>query len=310
MDASWAEAAKLLADGRAALARRGQLDRACEILAKSYALRRRGDTLLNLAECHRRQGKTATAWREFDEAIRFAMAVEFPEAIAAAATMRDQLAESLSELIVEIDPKSAPPDLTVILDGKKLPTPQWNEVLYVDPGVHAVTATAPGYEPFATQGEVPPKGGSTVLRITLVQLPPKPSAAPPQPAAKPPPKRVAPAPAETPIWPFVVGGAGLAAMGVSAVFLVDSRSAGAELDNDCGGRERQSCPGDYDIASPRGRELRGFGLFVGLGIAGLGATTAGVLGLMLSKPSADDKIAVTPWVGPGVGGVTVRGTTF
>lgn len=306
----WAEADKLFAEGRAALARPRDLDKACDILARSYALRQRGDTLLNLAECHRRQGKTATAWREFDEAIRYAMKVEFPEAIAAAVTRRDELALRLSVMFVEVDARALPSDLNIVLDGKVLPSQQWNEALYVDPGEHRVTATATGYEPYEHSVEVGAKGGSTSLPVTLKQLPPPPPPPPPAPPpAALPPTAPPPPPHETPVWPFVVGGVGIAAMAVGGVFGIDSLGAGSELDAQCTDL-RKDCPPDYDFDAARGRELRGFGLFVGLGIAGLAATTVGALGFVLSGNSDEKSVALTPWASPDGAGVTVRGAAW
>jgi hypothetical protein len=312
VDPSWTEAARLLDEGRALMARWGRpnLDRACEILAQSYTLHQRGDTLLNLAECHRRQGKTATAWREFDEAIRFAIHLAFPEAIEAAIQKRDELAKTLSQLVVEVDTSTLPKTLEVTLDGKRLPEPQWNQTLYVDPGTHVVTATGPDHEPFEARTEVPPKGGRAVLKVTPRAIPKPPPAPPPAPPPPPPPTQAPPRePEEAPVWPYFVGGAGLVSLGVAAIFLADSRSASSELDDQCT-EERQACPVGYDFSDARGRELRGFGFFVGLGVAGVGATTAGILGLLLSGSSDEGDVAVAPWLGPTGAGVTVRGATW
>lgn len=312
VDPSWTEAVWLLDEGRALMARFGRpsLDRACEVLTQSYTLHQRGDTLLNLAECHRRQGKTATAWREFDEAIRFAIHLAFPEAIEAAIKKRDELAKNLSQLVVEVDEGALPETLEVTLDGKRLPKPQWNQTLWVDPGVHVVAATAPDHEPFEASAEVPPKGGRAVLRVTPRAIPKPPPVVPPPPPPPPPPK-AAPRrePEEAPVWPYFVGGAGLVSLGVATIFLVDSRSAASELDIACT-EERQACPVGFDFEDPRGRELRGFGLFVGLGVVGLGATTAGVLGLLMAGSSEEDDLALAPWVGPTGAGVTMRGATW
>ncbi len=309
--AEWVEAEKLFAEGRAALTRPRDLAKACDILARSYALRQRGDTLLNLAECHRRQGKTATAWREFDEAIRYAVSVEFREAIDAAVSRRDELAPLLSELYVEVDQAALPPDAVVLLDGKKLPPLQWNARLFVDPGKHVVTATGGGYEPFEGSVVVEPKVRGAVIRVEpkkVPEAPPPPPVAPPPPKAtpKPPP----PPPEEAPIWPYVVGGAGVIAMAVAVVFVVDSAAAGSDLDEVCGAEERDGCPGDYDFESPRGREIRGFGLFVGLGVAGLAATTVGAIGWATTRPKSPDRVSLAPWASPDGAGVVVRGATF
>ncbi len=145
----WAEAGQLFHEARALMQKPDGLNRACELLAKSYELRQRGDTLLNLAECHRRQGKTATAWREFDEAIKYAETVEFKEAIEAAAKLRDELAAKLSAMMVEVDLSPVPSDLVVLLDGKPLPSAQWGQPLFVDPCTHSVSATDKGHEDFS-----------------------------------------------------------------------------------------------------------------------------------------------------------------
>jgi hypothetical protein len=309
VDPAWEEAAKVFREGRAAMVRPGQLDKACELLAKSYAMKQRGDTLLNLAECHRRQGKTATAWREFDEAIRYAMDLGIPEAIAAAAILHDQLAKKLSVLIVEVDMANAPADLVVMLDGKKLPSQQWNEVLHVDPGVHSVSVTGTGLEPFEASAEVPPQGGETRLPVTPTKIlpPPPPEVVPvPPPVA---PEKPARAPQETPVWPFVVGGLGLTSLGVAVAFGVDNLSVGSELDELCGDG-RRGCSSSYDFASARDQEVRSFALYVGLGIAGLAATTVGTLGLVLAGGGSEDDVAVAPYATPEGAGVVVRGGRF
>ncbi len=310
-EAKWEEATKLFDEGRVLLTRPRDLAKACEALTQSYALRQRGDVLLNLAECHRRQGKTATAWREFDEAIRYAVDVEFREAIDAAVTRRDELALTLSELYVEVDEKSLPEGTTVLLDGKKLPSQQWNARLFVDPGIHAVSTTAPGFEPFEGSVEVPPNAKGTVIRATPTAIPPPPPVVPPPPKVAPPePKPAQLPPAEKPVWPYVVGGAGIVAMAVSVVFVVDSTAAGNDLDDVCGAERRNSCPVGFDYESPRGREIRGFGLFVGLGVAGLAATTVGVLGFALSGDGKRESAMLAPWASPEGAGLTVRGVGF
>jgi len=313
------ESDALFREGRVLMQDAEQLDRACELLAKSYELRQRGDVLLNLAECHRRQGKTATAWREFDEAIRYAEEVAFTEAIEAAVKLRDELAKSLSGLLVEIPADPAPPaGLAIELDGKPLPPAQWGQPLFVDPGKHTVTATAKGYEPFENSSDVQAEGHRAVIQVVLKKLPepPKPEPEPPKP--EPAPKPAPPPPAEdaeVPVWAFVAGSAGIIMLGMSVGFGIDTVSVGGELDDQCGGDERLSCPtvGDesFNFDTERSNELRSFGAFIGFGIAGLLATGVGAIGLGMGLAAGDDKqVAFTPWAGPHGAGLAVRGTRW
>lgn len=325
-DAQRTEAERLFADGRRLMDQK-KVNEACDALAKSYAIRKRGDTLLNLAECHRRQGKTATAWREFDEAIKYAKEVQFTEAIETAERLRDQLAIGLLELQINVPvPTPQPDELVVILDGKPLPSVQWGQPLYVDPGLHTVSATAKGYVSFDSSADVKEGSGRTAITVRLEKTPeaakppaPKvePKPAPPKPAPKPPPPE-----APLPIWAIVVGSAGIAMMGVSVGFGVDVLGVGSELDDQCGGEVRNQCPSSYDFEGAHGQEIRSFGLFVGFGAAGVAATVVGAVGLGLGLSSSSSNTArpftvlpfavlpftVVPWATADGAGLVAGGT--
>jgi hypothetical protein len=283
-----ADAVKLFDKGRRLMQSATTLAEACRTLEDSLKLWDRGDTVLNLALCHRRQGRTATAWAEFEKALNHGTKVGFPEAIEEAKKQRAELAAVLSTITVTVPPLTAAVEgITVQVDGETWPRERWNTAFVRDPGPVRVRAEARGYKPFEAQVELGAnKDAKTVVVALESEAPPPPQVTPPvQPRSKAQPPR--------PVWPWVAGGAGVALGAAAIVSEIVSQSAHQELDTQCGAA-RQSCPPGYDFHPARTRELVGFGLFVGLGIGGvLGLGAAGV-GLGLPSPRA----AQTP--GPSV----------
>jgi hypothetical protein len=271
-------ALQLFEKGRKLMEQRATLDEACKTLEQSLELADRGDTLLNLAECHRRQGRSATAWAEFDRALKVGTTVGFAEAIRAATRFRDYLYARLSHLTVTVSPETAAlPEFTLLLNGKPWPKEKWNVSLPYDPGSIEVSATAKGYKPFiANVGLGPEKGARTVVVVLEVVPPPPPP--PPVVVAPPPPPPPVVVPRSRPVWPWIVGAAGLGLAGAAIGLEVDSRSAGSQLNAKCGA-VRNLCPVGFDFASLRAREVRGFDLFLGLGAGGVVGIAAAAIGL-------------------------------
>jgi hypothetical protein len=278
------DAEDLFERGRKLMERPATLEEACRTLQASMKLMDRGDTLLNLAECHRRQGKSATAWAEFDKALSYGAQAGFPEAIRAATQFRGALAAWLSTLTVTVTPLTAAlPGLTVEVAGNPWPRERWNTAFAIDPGPTPVRARATGYKPFDVQVALgADKDAKTVVVVLEVEPPPPPPPPPPRPP--PPPGPVA---APRPVWPWIVGAAGVALVGGAVGAEVVSESAHHELDTKCG--TGRACPHGFDYAPVRRREVDGFGLFVGLGTGGVLALAGAGLGLGLgarAKPSS------------------------
>jgi hypothetical protein len=276
------QAEELFERGRKLMQSATTLDEACRTLEESLKHMDRGDTVLNLAECHRRQGKTATAWAEFDRALSYGSKVGFPAAIQAATELRDGLAKKLSRLTVTIPaPTAALAGLTVEVGGNPWPHERWNTATVIDPGPVQISANARGYKPFEVRVEIEAdKDAKTVVVVLEVEPPP------PAPPPPPPPPRPAPiARPARPLWPWLVGGAGVA-LGAAAIGAeVVAIGGHSELNTKCG-LDRQSCQRGYDFGPARTRELLGFGLFVGLGTSGVLALGAAGLGLGLSSPKS------------------------
>lgn len=181
------QAEALFAKGRSLLATPGKLDEACATLEQSQALMNRGDTLLNLAECHRRQGRTASAWREFGQAIELAREAKFGDAIQVAKQRHADLESKLSFLTISVPPATAAlAGFEVTLNGYAVPHDAWGKAVPVDPGTFAIAAKAEGRLPFSETRQVGPEGDKRDITVMLLPLPPTPVASPPAPVAPPP----------------------------------------------------------------------------------------------------------------------------
>lgn len=273
------KAEELFDRGRKLMQSASTLDEACSTLAESLKYMDRGDTVLNLGECHRRQGKTATAWAEFDRALSYGSKVGFTEAIQTATQLRNTLAAKLSRLTVTVPASTAAlADLTVEVGGNPWPRERWNTASVIDPGALQISAKARGYKPFEVRVEI---GAEKDAKTVVVVL----EAEPPPPPPPPPPPLPAPiAKPARPLWPWLAGGVGVA-LGAAAIGAeIVAMGAHDELDARCG-PARQSCARGYDFGPARTRELLGFGLFVGLGTSGVFALGAAGLGLGFSSPA-------------------------
>lgn len=121
---------------------------ACDKLAESYRLDPAAGTLLNMAVCHQKVGKVASAWGEYRQALADARRMNRPD--------REQLAEKaiaalqpdLPFLTITVPAAVArTPGLVISQNGVPLMSGAWNTELPVDPGRVEIVEKAPGYKP-------------------------------------------------------------------------------------------------------------------------------------------------------------------
>jgi hypothetical protein len=139
-----ASAEALFREGRALL-ERGQIDAACEKLEASNALEASAGTLLNLATCREKQGKTATAWAIFVSAEHLAQNQNRPEQAAEATRRASELEARLATLTLVV--REPVPGLVVRRAGRVVPAASFGTPLPVDLGAVVIDASASGYEP-------------------------------------------------------------------------------------------------------------------------------------------------------------------
>jgi hypothetical protein len=134
------DAERLFRYGRALMLQE-RFDEACPMLEESQRLDPHVGTLLNLAACHERQGKVATAWVEYQKALTAARAEGQVE--------RARLAEGR---LAALDPRvpwlristATPADATLAIDGSAIAPAALDSDMPLDPGRHIVTAVRDG----------------------------------------------------------------------------------------------------------------------------------------------------------------------
>jgi hypothetical protein len=186
------ESERLFHEGRA-LMLEGRFAEACPKLEESQRIEPRGGTLLNLAACHERQGRIATAWLEFHDALGAARA----EGQAARARLAEEriaaLRPRLPWITILVAPEADAQGVRVTLDGKPVARAAWGKEMPIDPGDHLFVVSATGRVEHRSTIAAR-EGLRQVLEVKgLAELPP------PPPPAEPPPAE--PAPAEPPVEP-------------------------------------------------------------------------------------------------------------
>lgn len=303
-DKLFLEGQKLMAEGNPA---------ACEKFADSERLDPALGTLINLALCHEKRGKNATAWGEFTDAAAQARRLAQHDREEFAHAHAEALEKKLQKIIVEIP--NPPAGTEVRLDGTALPLTVMGTEIPLDPGDHELLVTAPGKKPWR-QAKLNLGPSAVVTRVAVTLEDAGPPGAPPVEAAAPLPLRgasVEPSDVQRSgssgqrTAGFVVGGVGIAGVAVGAVMLGLASSMSHQADREVLAGQVTTGTSDHDTALSD----QTVGLVVGgVGIAALVVGTV----LVLTGGSSGDRKAgpsmalhVLPQFGPGAGGAGVGG---
>jgi hypothetical protein len=157
-----AVAESLFRHGRALFAD-GHVDEACEKFAESQRHDEQIGTLLNLAVCHEKQGKTATAWGEFTRAAVQAGKAGQVDRVAFAKLHITTLEPSL--LRVTIAWEAPAPGATIRLDDVEYGTAVIGTELPLDPGRHTIEVSASGKHPWQMVFGVDPLHSAQSLQV-------------------------------------------------------------------------------------------------------------------------------------------------
>lgn len=197
---------------------------ACPKLAESVRLDPALGGMLWLADCYENNGQTASAWAEFREAA--GVAAERKDSREAVAKRRAAALEPKLSTVTIVTPRGAAiSGLEIRRDGVVVSAVELGVAVPADPGIHAISASAPGHKTWSGTVNVPAdRREPLVVNIPLLEEEATP--APVTPAPEPQPVERTPLPVQPPPPPPEKGwstmkivGAGTAGAGVVGVVI-------------------------------------------------------------------------------------------
>jgi hypothetical protein len=144
----------------------GHYEEACSKFAESQRLDKASGTLLNLALCHEKLGKTATAWAEYNDVVATARVEGNSERHKIALERTRELEPKLCHLSVVSTPDvTAKGNFLMRVDGMPLGAAAWGVAIPVDPGSHVVEVTVAGKKPWSGNVDMRADGSSWVITV-------------------------------------------------------------------------------------------------------------------------------------------------
>lgn len=256
----------------------GQHVKACERFEASQRAEPALGTVLHLADCYDRIGRTASAWVWFVEAREQARASNQSEREQIASRRASDLERRLSTIRIDVPPEARLPGLTLEMNGAPVPASSFGVPIPVDPGRSYVRAAAPGYFPWTQVLYLEPGPDRRNVELPLLSRrasEPKPSSA--SVAAKPGPPR----------WVgFALGGGGLFGLGAATVLGIRAH----DLDR----QSRDECRADACNAEGKSLRDRAFGAANAATVAAIagGALVAAGVTWVVLVPSSSEKRSI------------------
>jgi serine/threonine-protein kinase len=286
----------------------GRYAEACPKLAESQRLDPSAGTLLNLATCYERNGQLASAWVTYKEAATAAQRANEPDRAKLARSKVGELEPKLATLTITLAAGADLPDLVVKRDGEAVGRPAWGAPIPVDPGTHVVEATAAGRKPWKSHTDVSGSGAKATIEVPLLEPEAPPAApqtgtsatTPPLPSS--PPQPASPGSTQR-LIAGIIGGVGIAGIGVGAAFGVIAKSHLNDANGHC---QTPAC-------DPTGlsavHDARNAATISTIAFAAGGAVLAGGIVLYLTAPRSAPAagLVVAPVAAPSFAGLSLRG---
>jgi len=231
-----AAAEALFNEGRK-LAASGKYAEACPKFEASEQLDPGLGTLLNLAACYEKLGKTASAWAEYKEAIPLARASGSKVRLDLATERATALESRLSMLTIRaMASGEEATGLEIRRDGVPVQPAELGTPIPLDPGAHTIEAVSPGKQKWATTVQL---ADAAKLDVSVPALTPVPgSAVAPtkenaSKPAEPPPSEPADSGSKQRTTAIVIGAVGVVGLGVGTVFGIGASAKWSDAKSQC-----------------------------------------------------------------------------
>ena len=292
------------------LAKANQWAEACPKFEASLSYDPVLGTRLNLATCYEHVGKLASAWGLYRESIELAKKAHDTKRADYAQKQATALEPRLPKLAISA-PSNSPAGFVVQRDEQSVDAGALGVALYVDPGTHKVTASAPGFE--ALTVTVTLVEGKTET-LALPALAAKPATAlvtgSPGPSAA---HRAgtepdAPSSRTRAYAALGLGAAGVAAVGVGLVFGAKARSSYNDAKALCGDAMVCSAP-NFERDKQLVHDARSSATISTVMIIGGGAAIAAGIVVYLTAPRASERTTarLVPVTNDGGAGLALLG---
>jgi hypothetical protein len=310
---SKADAESLFQAGKALMAE-GKLGEACPKFVASNKADPSPGTLLNLGKCYEGLGRYASAWAEYKEAAAMARARNREDQEAAAREGASALEPKLSKLTIQA-PKTQIPGLVVKRDGVELNADVLGTPIAVDGGEHVVEASAPGYQTWSGKVTVGRENDKQTLAIgELVKAPEPPPGDPGAGAGAGAGPDQASGGGGLRTVGFITAGAGVAFLGLGAIFGLMASGQASDAENDATLCPNKQCtPAGRDEID--GAETKALVSTIGFVVGGA-AIAGGVVMILVGGKKGSEAAAarpapvarVVPAIGPSGGGLSLSGS--
>lgn len=268
----------------------GRHAEACADFSESLRLGPKLGTLLNLALCHETIGKTATAWSEYHHGAAWAAQNGQRDRHDFALSHAVALETKLPRVLLQLPNDGAL--ATVDVDGEPLADSRWYLPVFLDPGEHSVTLSAPGKERSTVKFRVIASPTEQLVAVpALHDLPPAPVVAAPAAPADPDHGRR--------LVGYSLAGVGAAGLALGITFGLLAVGKRDEIGSRCVSNHCTSEGADLYRSSQQNAAVATWSSVIGVGAGALG----GWLLLTSQRPTTAvvaPKVGVSPF---GVGGV-------